>query len=96
MAVSEVKGEGVDDWRVIDGKVRISFSSRVLGSRKINLQLEQANKEFPDKVTILPLMVAGATNITTQLGAGSSPGIRLKTAEVSGLREVPVNSLSER
>ena len=45
---------------------------------------------------MLPLAVAGATNVTTQLGAASSPGIRLKTAELAGLREVPITSLPNR
>ena len=94
--VSEVKGEGVDDWKATDGKLKISFASRVLGARKLDIQLEQANKEFPDKITVLPLAVAGATNVTTQLGAASSPGIRLKTAELTGLREVPITSLPNR
>ena len=94
--VSEVKGEGIDDWKATDGKLKISFASRVLGARKLDLQLEQAHKEFPDKITVLPLAVTGATNVTTQLGAASSPGIRLKTAELDGLREVPVTSLPSR
>ncbi|HVM47713.1 MAG TPA: type II secretion system protein [Candidatus Acidoferrum sp.] len=127
--VSEVKGEGVDDWKAADGKLKISFASRVLGTRKLAIQLEQAGKEFTgaesengtasfsvsaagtaplsyrwrfngtnasDTVTILPLAVAGATNVTTQLGAASSPGIRLKTAELAGLREEPITSLPDR
>ena len=94
--VSEVKGEGIDDWKSTDGKLKISFASRVLGARKIDIQLEQANKEFPDKISLLPLSVAGATNVITQLGAASSPGIRLKTAELDGLREVPITSLPNR
>ena len=96
LTVSEVKGEGIDDWKVTDGKLRVSFSARVLGSRKIDVQLEQANKQFPDKVVVLPLAVAGATNVTTQVGAASSPGIRLKTAELTGLREIPIHSLPNR
>ena len=94
--VSEVKGEGIDDWKLTDGKLRISFSARVLGSRNIDLQLEQANKQFPEQVTILPLAITGATNVTTQLGAASSPGIRLKTAELSSLREIPISALPNR
>jgi type II secretory pathway pseudopilin PulG len=94
--VSEVKGEGIDDWKATDGKLKVSFASRVLGARKIDVQLEQANKEFPDKISLLPLSVAGATNVITQLGAASSPGIRLKTAELDGLREVPITSLPNR
>jgi type II secretory pathway pseudopilin PulG len=93
---SEVKGEGIDDWKTTDGILKISFASRVLGARKIDIQLEQANREFPDKITVLPLAVTGATNVTTQLGAASSPGIRLKTAELTGLREVPITSFPAR
>jgi hypothetical protein len=91
--VSEVRGEGVDDWKSAEGKLHLSFNSRVLGARKIDVQLEQAHKEFPESISLLPLVVAGATNVTVQIGAGSPPGIRLKTAEAAGLREVPVNSL---
>jgi type II secretory pathway pseudopilin PulG len=127
--VSEVKGEGVDDWKATDGNLKISFASRVLGARKLDVQLERANKELTgqsnqsanatfsasangtaplayqwrfngtnsqDIVTILPLVVTGATNVTTQLGAASAPGIRLKTAELTGLREVPITSLPNR
>ena len=94
--VSEVKGEGIDDWKSNAGKLKISFASRVLGARKLDIQLEQANKEFPDKITVLPLAAAGATNVVTHLGAASSPGIRLKTADLAGLREVPITSLPNR
>lgn len=94
--VSEVKGEGIDDWKVAEGKMKISFSARVLGRRKIDVQLEQASREFPEKITVLPLLVSGATNVVTQLGAASAPGIRLKSAELSRLREAPVTSLPER
>jgi type II secretory pathway pseudopilin PulG len=96
LAVADVRGEGVDDWKAADGKLKLSFAARVLGARKLEVQLEQAHKQFPESVTILPLVVRGATNVTTQLGAASSPGIRLKTQELDGLREVPVNTLLPR
>ncbi|MBI5387820.1 MAG: hypothetical protein HZA90_24425 [Verrucomicrobia bacterium] len=92
--VSEVKGEALDDWKVSDGKLRVSFASRVLGTRKIDVQLEQAHKQFPETITVLPLVVAGATNVTAQVGAASSAGIRVKTGELTNLREVPVAALS--
>jgi hypothetical protein len=94
--VTDAKGEGIDDWKASDGKLKISFSARVLGARKITVQLEQAHREFPEQVSVAALGVAGATTVSTQLGAGSSPGIRLKSVELSGLREVPINSLPER
>ncbi|MHB8519503.1 MAG: type II secretion system protein [Limisphaerales bacterium] len=96
LAVADVRGEGVDDWKAADGRVKLSFAARVLGTRKLEVQLERAHPQFPESVTILPLTVMGATNVTTQLGAASSPGIRLKTLEIDGLREVPVNTLQPR
>ncbi|MBI3876804.1 MAG: type II secretion system protein, partial [Verrucomicrobia bacterium] len=94
--VSDVRGEGVDDWKVAGGKLKLSFASRVLGSRRLDVQLEQSHKQFPETVTVLPLTVAGATNVTTQLGAASSAGIRLKTQELTGLREISISALPQR
>ncbi|HWH72227.1 MAG TPA: hypothetical protein VNT26_22885, partial [Candidatus Sulfotelmatobacter sp.] len=96
LVVTEVTGEGIEDWKALDGKLKVSFSSRVLGARKIHVQLEQTQKEFPEQISVRSLVIAGAAKVTTQLGAGSSPGIRLKTAELSNLREVPISSLPER
>ena len=96
-SVSEVRGDGIDDWKLTDGKLRVSFSSRVLDSRKIDVQLEQALKTFPDQIAVAPLRVTLATNETAQIGAASALGIRLKTAgELTGLREIPVSSLPAR
>jgi type II secretory pathway pseudopilin PulG len=93
MVVADVCGEGVEDWNVAAGRLKVNFSSRVLGSRTLQVQLEQALKLFPDRITVAPLRVAGAAKETTQIGAVSAPGIRLKTAELDGLREIPVNRL---
>ena len=91
--VADVRGESVEDWKVADGKLRVSFSSRVLGQRKLDVQLEQALKKFPEQIVIAPLRVAGAAKETARIGAASAAGIRLKTSELAGLRETPVNSL---
>src|SRR5207248_2173380 len=32
--VADVRGEGVDDWKFSDGKLRVNFAARVLGARK--------------------------------------------------------------
>ena len=80
----------------IDGKLRVNFSARVLGARKIDVQLEQALKTFPEQIAVSPLRVTGAAKETAQIGAASAAGIRLKTAELSGLREIPVNRLPNR
>ncbi len=95
--VADVRGEGVEDWKSTDGKLRVSFAAKVLGSRRLDVQLEQALKTFPDQIALAPLRVTGATNETAQVGASSAPGIRLKTAgELTGLREVPVTTLQSR
>jgi type II secretory pathway pseudopilin PulG len=94
--VADVRGEGVEDWKVSDGRLRVSFSSRVLGPHQLDVQLEQALKPFPDRIRVLPLRVAGAAKETAQIGAASAPGIRLRTAELNGLREIPANRLADR
>jgi hypothetical protein len=94
--VADVRGDGVEDWQVAEGKLRVSFSARVLGARTLDVQLEQAQKTFPEQIVVEPLRVTGAAKETAQIGAASAPGIRLKTAELSGLREIPVTRLTDR
>ena len=94
-AVADVHGEGVDDWKVNDGRLRVSFAARVLGSRRLEVQLEQALKNFPEQISVTPLRMTGAAKETAQIGAASTPGIRLRTATLSGLREIPVNRLPD-
>src|SRR6202042_3438605 len=53
--VASVHGDGVEDWNVNDGKIRVNFSGRALGTSKIDVQLEQSLKNFPDKISIEPL-----------------------------------------
>jgi hypothetical protein len=95
-AVADVRGEGVDDWNFSDGKILVNFSARLLGSRRLNVQLEQALKNFPEQISVAPLRVTGAAKETAQIGAASAPGIRLHTATLSSLREIPVNRLPDR
>ncbi|MGD0351090.1 MAG: LamG domain-containing protein [Verrucomicrobiota bacterium] len=95
-AVADMRGDGVEDWKMSDGKLRISFSARVLGQRRLDVQLEQALKNFPDQISVMPLRVTGATKETAQIGAAAAPGIRLRTATLSGLREIPVHALQRR
>ncbi len=96
MVVSEVKGDGVEDWKATKDGLVVSFGARVMGERKLQVQLEQANKTFPEFLDVRPLALRGATNLITRLGVAASAGIRLKTAELTGLREVAVTTLSER
>ena len=96
MVVADVRGDGIEDWKAGDGRLQVNFSSRVLGPRALEIQLEQALKTFPDQITVAPLRVTGATKETAQVGAASAPGIRLKTTGLDGLREIPVNRLQNR
>ncbi len=95
-AIADVRGEGVDDWNFSNGKILVNFSARLLGSRRLDVQLEQAIKDFPEQISVAPLRVTGAAKETAQIGAASAPGIRLHTGTLSGLREIPVNRLPER
>ena len=95
-AVADVRGEGVDDWNFSNGKILVNFSARLLGSRRLDVQLEQAIKDFPEQISVAPLRVTGAAKETAQIGAASAPGIRLHTGTLSGLREIPVNRLPDR
>ena len=94
--VADVRGEGVEDWKPGGGGLQVSFSSRLLGRRQIEVQLERALKPFPDRISVLPLRVTGAAKETAQIGAGSAPGIRLRTGELIGLREIPATRLMDR
>jgi type II secretory pathway pseudopilin PulG len=94
-AVADVRGDGIEEWNVSDGKIRVNFSARVLGSRRLNVQLEHSLKSFPEQISVTPLRVTGAAKETAQIGAASAPGIRLRTGALSGLREIPVNRLPD-
>src|SRR3989442_4491182 len=94
--VTDVRGEGVEDWKARDGKLMVSFVSRVLGERRLEIQLEQAHKNFPEQILVSPLRVAGAAKQTAHIGAASAPGISLKTAELNALREISINNLANR
>ncbi|MGD1084446.1 MAG: hypothetical protein ABSA47_06790, partial [Verrucomicrobiota bacterium] len=94
--VAGVKGDGVEDWKASEGKLRVSFASRALDGRNLEVQLEQALKTFPAQITIAPLRAAGAAHQTAQVGAAAAPGLRVKTSEMTGLREIPVAQLPGR
>ncbi|HTV39469.1 MAG TPA: LamG-like jellyroll fold domain-containing protein [Candidatus Sulfotelmatobacter sp.] len=93
--VADVRGDGIEDWNVSNGKIHVDFSDRVLGSARIDVQLEQALKQFPDKISIAPLDVAGAEDQKAQIGAAAAPGLRLRTGALAGVREIPVDRLPD-
>ena len=91
--VEEVRGDAVDDWSLANGQLRVTFASRVLGERALEVRLERSLPQFPAQIALTPLRVTGATRETASIGAGGSSGIRLKIAELAGLREVPLTAL---
>ncbi|HEY1661207.1 MAG TPA: hypothetical protein VGI03_02210 [Verrucomicrobiae bacterium] len=95
-AVADVRGDGVEDWNIVNGRIQVDFSKRVLGSRQLTVQLEQALKTFPSQIDIAPLPVTGAEKETAQVGVASAAGIQLRTGTLSGAREIPVNHLADR
>jgi len=94
--VTDVVGEGIEDWKVREGVLQISFSSRLLGRRTIEVRTEQTHQAFPDQVTVLPLRVRNASRQSTQIGVAPAAGIRVKTLELAGLREIPAAGLTNR
>ncbi|NQU11382.1 hypothetical protein HQ590_11360 [bacterium] len=96
LTVTDVRGEGVADWRVRGGELQIEFAARVLGTRELEIPCETGFRTLPETVTIEALRVTGAKHENAQIGAGSAPGLQLKTADLTGAREVPVTQLSNR
>jgi hypothetical protein len=98
-SVSEVRGAGVEDWKLAEAgveggkKLRVNFATRVLGERKLEVVLEEPFKTFPERITLEPLRIAGAARESSEIGAAAAAGIRVKTSELTGLREVPVRTL---
>ena len=95
-AVADVQGDGVEDWKVSAGKLRVNFSARVLGARRLTVQLEAALKSFPEQIRLAPVRVTGAVKESAQIGVAALAGIRVKTGDLTGLREIPVASLPDR
>jgi prepilin-type processing-associated H-X9-DG protein len=96
--VADLHSDGVEDWKTADGRLTVNFNSRVLGDRRIDVQLEQPLTGVPDRIEVEPLRVVGAAKETTQIGAVGAPGIQLKTVTegLVGAREVPIGLLSNR
>jgi hypothetical protein len=76
--VADVRGDGVEDWKVADGKLQVSFGSRVLGTRNLQVQLERPLKTFPEQIVVEPLRVSGAAKETAQIGAVAAAGLRVE------------------
>ena len=95
-AVADVQGDGVEDWKVSAGKLRVNFSARVLGARRLTVQLEEALKSFPEQIRLAPVRVTGAVKESAQIGVAALAGIRVKTGDLAGLREIPVANLPDR
>jgi hypothetical protein len=94
--VTEVSGEGIDDWKATTGNLQVTFRQRILGDRTLEVVLERGLTNTPPSIAVVPLRVAGAARETAWVGAGSSLGIQLKTATLAGIREISINALPNR
>jgi competence protein ComGC len=95
--VTAVRSGGVEqDWKVAEGKLRVAFAGRVLGTTFLDVQLEQALKTFPAQITLAPLRATGAAHDTALIGVAAAPGLRVRTGEMTGAREIPVAQLGTR
>jgi autotransporter-associated beta strand protein len=101
VVVSDVRGEGVEDWKVSAGKLTVNFNARLLGSRRLEVQVEKTKgasetNEWP--VVVEALRVVGATKEPAQIGAVAAPGLQLKTVSdaLVGAREASINQLPNR
>ena len=98
--VSDVRGDGIEDWKVTAGKLAVNFSSRILGTRRLDVQLEGGRGGGTEtntwQVGVGALRVIGAIRETAQIGASSAPGIQLKTTaeKLVGTREISINRLT--
>ncbi|MDB6024243.1 MAG: hypothetical protein JWM68_466 [Verrucomicrobiales bacterium] len=96
LVVADVRSEGLEDWQVSGGKLRLNFTARVLGARLITVQLEQPFKTFPEQIVVMPLRLTGATKETAHIGVATIAGVRAKTIEVGNVREVPINTIGSQ
>lgn len=96
LAVTAVKSEGLDDWKAEGGRLRLQFAQRVLGVRRVEVELEQPFTAIPAVLALQPMRVAGAVRETAFMGAAALPGLQVKTASATGARELPVGALPGR
>ena len=92
--VTDVKGDNLDDWKMVTGKLQVNFASRLLGSYTLDVEMEQSQKTFPDRIDLGAVRVVTASRESAQIGVAAAPGIRMKTGALSGLREIPVSDLA--
>lgn len=94
--VREVAGEGVQDWRVIEGALRVDFAQRILGKHRLVVQLEQSVSSLPPAIVLAAVRVEGAEQEQSWVGFSAVPGVQLKTVRVTGAREVAATLLPGR
>lgn len=90
--ITDVTGEGVSDWKLTDGKILVQFRSRVLGSRTLTIKIEQPLSVLPKEIELTQIRAASASKNTAFLEISAVAGLQLKTATLTGMREVPVTA----
>ncbi|MBI2440930.1 MAG: hypothetical protein HYV35_06110 [Lentisphaerae bacterium] len=98
LALSDVRGSAVGDWKPTGDNLSLSFTSRILGTGNVEVLLERPLKLEAGPIEIAPIRVAAADKATAQVGAAPARGIQLKAASegLSGLQEIPISRLAGR
>ncbi|MBX3745249.1 MAG: hypothetical protein KF833_08045 [Verrucomicrobiae bacterium] len=88
--VTGVVSDDLDDWKLSDAGLHLTYLRRVLGPKTVQITFERA---LPSDLTTLPLRpvrVREAASETTRIGIASAAGFRARTRALEGLREIPV------
>jgi hypothetical protein len=94
--VTKVQAEELEDWQWTEGTLQVRFTNRLLGERRLIIHQERALGPSATQIILAPVRVPGAVRETAWIGATAQQGLHLKTAALSGSREIPVNALPDR
>ncbi|HVY71755.1 MAG TPA: hypothetical protein VHH73_17620, partial [Verrucomicrobiae bacterium] len=94
--VAEVAAEGLEDWKIADGRLLLNFRERVLGGKAVRVQLERSITNSTGDFALSPLAIPAAAKHVTWVGVSATPGISLKTAALEGIKEIPASALPRR
>ena len=89
LMVTDVRGDGITDWKENGNDIEVEFGARVLGQRQVTVVLEEMADALPAQVTIEPLQVTDAKRQTAKIFVMPARGLEIKAAQKTGLREAP-------
>ena len=91
-SVASVTGEAIGDWQALGTQLHIHFSQRLLGDRKVTVQLEQALAASVREVVLASVRVKTAASESADITASAVPGVNLRTVTLDGVRERSVGT----